>query len=81
MAEIEAEARERTVAKADVVRQRLERKPRRGRQQTSLHKIADLIGSIDDLPKDMAGRKKAYLRKMTGTRAGRATGYGQKRSG
>jgi hypothetical protein len=32
--------------------------------------IADLVGSVDGLPADLSGRRKAYLR---------TTGYGRKR--
>ena len=81
VADIEAEARERSVAKSDVVRERLERGPRKGRGKTSLHTIADLIGSVDGLPSDLAGRKKEYLQQIIGTRAKRVARYGQKRSG
>lgn len=72
VADIEAEARERNVAKSDVVRQRLERKSHKRGRRDSLHAITDLIGSVDGLPSDLAGRKKEYLRKSR---------YGRKRSG
>ena len=81
VADIDAEARERNIAKSDVVRQRLERKPRKRGHRGSLHAIADLIGSVDGLPNDLAGRKKEYLQKLLGTRAKREARYGQKRSG
>lgn len=72
MTEIEAEALERTCAKSDVVRDRLQR----GAGLTSnssagLSLIADLIGSVDDLPADMSGRRKTYLK---------TTGYGKTRN-
>ena len=70
IADIEAESRERKISKSDVVRERLERPPRQ-RRTGSLHAIADLIGSVDGLPPDLATRKKEYLH---------ATGYGQKRT-
>jgi Arc/MetJ-type ribon-helix-helix transcriptional regulator len=70
MADIAAESRGRKISKSDVVRERLERPPRRRRRTASLHAIADLIGSVDGLPADLTTRKKKYLR---------ATGYGQKR--
>jgi Arc/MetJ-type ribon-helix-helix transcriptional regulator len=71
-ADIEAESRERKISKSDVVRERLEVAPGRRRRRTALlHTIADLIGSVDDLPADLSAQKKSYLR---------ATGYGQKRS-
>lgn len=79
VADIEAESRERKIPKSDVVRERLERKSRKGGRRSSLHAIADLIGSVDGLPADMAGRKKEYLRQIIGTRAERAGRYGQKR--
>ena len=58
------------MSKSDVVRERLERAPRKRRRTTSLNAIADLIGSVDNLPIDLAARKKQYLRD---------TGYGQRR--
>jgi Arc/MetJ-type ribon-helix-helix transcriptional regulator len=70
--DIEAESRARKISKSDVVRERLESAPRRRRRRTaSLNAIADLIGSVDGLPADLAARKKAFLR---------ATGYGKKPS-
>ena len=72
MADIEEESRGRKISKSDVVRERLQLAPRqRRRRMASFNSIADLVGSVDGLPKDLTGRKKAYLR---------ATGYGQKRS-
>jgi Arc/MetJ-type ribon-helix-helix transcriptional regulator len=68
--DIEAESRGRNISKSDVVRERLERAPRRRRRSASLEAIADLIGSVEGLPTDLAARKKEYLH---------ATGYGQKR--
>lgn len=70
VADIEAESRGRKISKSDVVRERLELAPRKRRRTTSLNAIADLIGSVDDLPTDLAARKKQYLQE---------TGYGQKR--
>jgi Arc/MetJ-type ribon-helix-helix transcriptional regulator len=70
VADIEAESRGRNISKSDVVRERLERAPRRRRRSASLEAIADLIGSVEGLPTDLAARKKEYLH---------ATGYGQKR--
>jgi Arc/MetJ-type ribon-helix-helix transcriptional regulator len=70
-ADIAAESAERGISKSDVVRERLEsaRKPRRN---AALESIADLIGSVDGLPRDLSARQKAYLRK---------TGYGRNRAG
>jgi Arc/MetJ-type ribon-helix-helix transcriptional regulator len=70
VADIEAESRGRRISKSDVVRERLEHAPRKRRHTTSLNAIADLIGSVDNLPADLTARKKQYLQK---------TGYGQKR--
>jgi Arc/MetJ-type ribon-helix-helix transcriptional regulator len=70
VADIEAESRGRQISKSDVVRERLERPPRRRGRTASLHAIADLIGSVKGLPADLTTRKKEYLH---------ATGYGQKR--
>ena len=70
VADIEAESRGRKISKSDVVRERLELAPRKRRRTTSLNAIADLIGSVDDLPTDLTARKKQYLQD---------TGYGKKR--
>jgi hypothetical protein len=72
--EIEAESRARQVSKSDVVRERLRLAPQAaGRCRPSpLASIADLIGSVDGLPRDLSARKKAYLK---------TTGYGYQRSG
>jgi Arc/MetJ-type ribon-helix-helix transcriptional regulator len=70
VAEIEAESRGRKVSKSDVIRERLEQAPRRRkRPAASWEAIADVVGSVTDLPADLSRRKKAYLDK---------TGYGQK---
>ena len=69
VADIEAESRGRKISKSDVVRERLELAPRKGRRTASLNAIADLIGSVDDLPTDLTARKKQYLQD---------TGYGKK---
>ena len=71
VADIEAESRGRRISKSDVVRERLERAPRRRRRTASLAAIADLIGSVDGLRADLSARKKEYLRK---------SGYGRRRS-
>ncbi len=70
VADIEAESRGRNISKSDVVRERLERAPRKRRGTASLDIITDLIGSVDGLPSDLTARKKEYLR---------STAYGQKR--
>ena len=70
VADIEAESRGRKISKSDVVRERLERARGKRRRTRSLNAIADLIGSVDDLPTDLAARKKEYLQRA---------GYGQKR--
>jgi Arc/MetJ-type ribon-helix-helix transcriptional regulator len=43
VADIEAESRGRNISKSDVVRERLERAPRKRRRNASLNAIADLI--------------------------------------
>ena len=70
VAEIEAESRERRRSKSDVVRERLSRVTGL-RSRPASPAIADLVGSIDGLPVDLSGQKKAYLK---------STGYGQKRA-
>jgi hypothetical protein len=69
--QIEAESRRRKISKSDVVRERLARRdePRSG-GVASLDAIADLIGSIDALPRDLSAKAKRYLT---------STGYGRKR--
>ncbi len=72
VAQIEAESRRRKLSKSDVVRERLMEPPGSRRRRTpSLEAIADLIGSVDKLPRDMSTRKKKYLK---------STGYGGNRS-
>jgi len=71
-AQIEAESRRRKLTKSDVVRERLtaaEASHQRG--PASLDAIADLIGSVDGLPRDLSARTKKYLK---------LTGYGAKRA-
>jgi Arc/MetJ-type ribon-helix-helix transcriptional regulator len=71
VAQIEAESRQRKLSKSDIVRERLTRVSDSPRlRPASLEAIADLIGSVDGLPTDLAARKKYYLK---------ATGYGRKR--
>lgn len=70
VADIEAESRGRKLSKSDVVRERLERAPRRRRRAASLDMVADLVGSVKGLPADLSFHKKEYLH---------ATGYGKKR--
>jgi Arc/MetJ-type ribon-helix-helix transcriptional regulator len=70
VAQIEGESRRRKLSKSDVVREGLAHALGSGRRQTaSLDAIADLIGSVDALPRDLSARKKKYLR---------ATRYGDK---
>jgi Arc/MetJ-type ribon-helix-helix transcriptional regulator len=71
VAQIEAESRRRKVSKSDVVRERLSR-TRHQAEPPLLGAIADLVGSLDRLPRDLSGRTKDYLR---------STGYGGKRPG
>jgi Arc/MetJ-type ribon-helix-helix transcriptional regulator len=71
VAEIEAESHGRGISKSDVIRERLQLATGpKTRRATAPHTIADLIGSVDQLPPDLSARKKQYLR---------ATGYGCKR--
>jgi Arc/MetJ-type ribon-helix-helix transcriptional regulator len=71
-AQIEAESRSRGRSKSDVVRERLS-SASRALQETppTLDAIADVIGSVDRLPRDLSARTKKYLK---------ATGYGEKRA-
>ena len=71
IAQIEAESTRRRLSKSDVVRERLtENKGSRGNRSALLDAVADVIGSVDQLPPDLSARKKKYLR---------STGYGRKR--
>ncbi len=71
-AQLESESRRRKMSKSDLVRERLTRPARPGRgRPASLDAIADLIGSVDGLPRDLSTRKKLYLK---------SSGYGDKRS-
>jgi len=70
-AQIEAESRRRKLSKSDVVRERLTAAERSRRQPASLDAIADIVGSIDWLPRDLSARTKKYLK---------STGYGGKRA-
>jgi Arc/MetJ-type ribon-helix-helix transcriptional regulator len=72
VAQIEAESRRRKLSKSDVVRERLTWADNsRRRQPALLDAIADIIGSVDRLPRDLSARTKEYLR---------STGYGDKRA-
>ena len=72
VAQLESESRRRNVSKSDVVRERLMKPQRSGkRQPESLNAIADLIGSVDGLPRDLSAQAKGYLK---------STGYGRKRA-
>jgi len=71
VAEIEAESRERQRSKSDIVRDRLSLAARPRSRPARADAIADLVGSVDGLPADLSGRKKAYLK---------ITGYGRKRA-
>ena len=70
VAEIEAESRERTLSKSDVVRERLRLAAgSRRRAPASLDALAGLVGVVKGLPADLSARRKAYLK---------ATGYGRR---
>ena len=69
VAQIEAESRRRKLSKSDVVRERLTAS--RERQPPVLDTIADVVGSVDWLPRDLSARTKKYLK---------STGYGGKRT-
>jgi hypothetical protein len=70
--QIEAESRRRKLSKSDVVSERLTGAGRsRRRQPALLEAIADVIGSVDSLPRDLRARTRRYLK---------STGYGDKRA-
>jgi hypothetical protein len=60
VAQIEAESRRRKLSKSDIVRERLAVRQERNRT-SSLDAIADLIGSVDGLPRDLSARKRTSL--------------------
>jgi Arc/MetJ-type ribon-helix-helix transcriptional regulator len=73
IAQIEAESRRRRLSKSDVVRERLsETKNSHGHRSMLLDAVADVIGSIDQLPPNLSARKKKYLM---------STGCGDRRPG
>jgi len=72
VAQIETESRRRKLSKSDVVRERLTRPEKsRRRNPALLDAIADVIGSIEGLPRDLSAQAKKYLK---------TTGYGRKRA-
>ena len=72
VAQIEAESRRRKLSKSDVIRERLTDSGRSRRRQTAmLDAIADVVGSVDGLPRDLSAQTKKYLK---------STGYGRKRA-
>jgi hypothetical protein len=70
-AEIVAESRIRRVPKSDVVRERLQRAGPATKSASHLDNIADLVGSVKGLPKDLSARTDVYLRE---------TGFGRNRT-
>jgi Arc/MetJ-type ribon-helix-helix transcriptional regulator len=70
VADLETESQKRHCSKSDIVRERLTLAARSRAAAGPTHTIADLVGSVNGLPADLSGRKKAYLR---------TTGYGRKR--
>jgi Arc/MetJ-type ribon-helix-helix transcriptional regulator len=71
VAQIEAESRRRKLSKSDVVRERLTGGEKSRLQPALLDAIADVVGSVDGLPRDLSARTKRHLK---------STGYGDKRS-
>jgi hypothetical protein len=68
---IEAESRRRRLSKSDVVREWLTGTGSYRRRPTLLDSIADLVGSVDRLPRDLSARTKQHLR---------SAGFGDKRT-
>jgi Arc/MetJ-type ribon-helix-helix transcriptional regulator len=69
VAQIEAESRRRKLSKSDVVRERLTAAGKSTeREPAALDAIADLVGSVGGLPRDLSARTKKYLK---------STGYGR----
>jgi len=66
VAQIEAESRRRKLSKSDVVRERLSDGGRSRQPQPAwLDAIADVVGSVDGLPRDLSARTKKYLHLQT----------------
>ena len=70
-AEIAAESRVRRISKSDVVRERLQNSKPTTKSASHLDEIADLIGSVKGLPRDLSSRTDFYLRE---------TGFGRNRT-
>jgi hypothetical protein len=71
IAEIESEARRRKLSKSEVVRERLTSGARFSRSPAkSFDSIADLVGSVEGLPRNLSGQKNKYLK---------STNYGRNR--
>jgi hypothetical protein len=68
---IKVESRRRKLSKSVVVRERLTQASKSTRRPAMLDAIADVIGSIDGLPRNLSARTKKYLK---------STGYGDKRA-
>ena len=65
VAEIEAESRRRKLSKSEVVRERLTAAAKsRERRRAGLDAIADVVGSVDGLPRDLSVRTKKYLKSI-----------------
>ena len=58
VAQLEAESRRRKLSKSDVVRERLTRTG----TSRPLDAIADLVGAVDGLPRDLSARVKEHLK-------------------
>jgi Arc/MetJ-type ribon-helix-helix transcriptional regulator len=58
--EIEQESRSRRIPKSDIVRERLSRMTR-AKEGGMRALIADVIGSVEGLPRDLSANKKKYL--------------------
>lgn len=70
-AQIKAESRRRRLSKSEVVRERLTKAEGARRRPPLPDAIADVISSVDGLPRDLSARTKIYLK---------STGYGAKRA-
>jgi Arc/MetJ-type ribon-helix-helix transcriptional regulator len=72
VSQIESESRRRKLSKSDIVRERLtQTKKSRQHGSAMLDAIADIVGSIDGLPRDVSARTKKYLK---------SSGYGATRA-
>jgi Ribbon-helix-helix protein, copG family len=68
VSQLEAESRARKLSKSDIIRERLTTAGQTPHSPTGYEAIADLIGSVHDLPPGLSSRKKDYLKAIINAR-------------